>query len=122
VTTYAGAGRVVVIAVVASCTVVGNSRMRPAQNPVIVVNRESRRIPVGVGRMAHRTIGWNAKDDVVGVGTAVEIRQVTANTGVGGVDIVALVTSVAVIGNWNMRPGERIKRIVVERGRNPGIF
>ena len=121
-TAYTSAGRVVVIAVVASRAVVGNGSMRPAQNPIIVVNRESRRIPIGVGGMAHRTISWNAKDDVVGVGTAVEIRQVTANASVRGVGIVSLVASVAVVGNRDMRAGERIERIVVERGRNPGIF
>ncbi len=121
-TAYTSAGRVVVIAVVACCTVVGNGSMRPAQNPIIVVDRESRRIPIGVGRMAHRTIGWNAKGDVIGVGTAVEIGQVAADTGVGGIDIVSLVAGVAVVGNRDMRAGERIERIVVERGRNPGIF
>ena len=122
VAAYASAWRVGIIAVVASRAIVGNSRMCPAQYPIIVVNRESRRIPIGVGGMAHRTISWNAKDDVVGIGTAVEIGQVTADASVWGVGIVALVASVAIVGNRDMPTGERIERIVVERGRNPGIF
>ncbi len=122
VTTDASARRVGVIAVVTRSAVVGNGSMRPAQNPIIVVNRESCRIPIRVGRMAHCTISWNAKCDVVGVGTAVKIGQVTADTSVWGIDIVALVAGVAVVGNRDMSTGERIKSIVVKRGRNPGIF
>lgn len=121
-TAYASAGRIRVIAVVARGAVVGNGSMRPAQNPIIVVNRESCRIPIRVGRMAHRTISWNAKYDVVGVSTAVKIGQVTTDAGVWGIDIVALVAGVAIVGNRDMSTSERIKCIVVKRRRNPGIF
>ena len=122
VAAYASAWCIVVVAVVASRAIIGNGRMCTAQNPIVVVNRESCRIPIGVGGMAHRTIRWNAKDDVVGVGAAVEIGQVTADAGVRGVGIVALVASVAIVGDRNMPTSERIERIVVERGWNPGIF
>ena len=54
--TRTGIGCIVVIAVVASRTVVGNRNMRPIQSIIVVVNREGRRIPPGVRRMAHRTI------------------------------------------------------------------
>lgn len=120
--TYAGVGCIGVIAVVASRAIVGNGCMRTVQHPIVVVNRESCRIPIGVGRMAHRTIRWNAKDDVVGIGTAVKIGQVTADTGIWGIDVVALMAGVAVVGNRDMCASERIKRIVVEGGRNPRIF
>lgn len=51
-----GIGRVVVIAVVAGCTIVGDRSMGPVQNIIIVVDREGRRIPAGRSRMAHRTV------------------------------------------------------------------
>ena len=49
-------GRIVVIAVMASRTIVGDGCVRPVQNIIVVVDRESRRIPAGRSRMAHRTI------------------------------------------------------------------
>lgn len=111
-----------VIAVVTSCTVVGDRRMRPAQYPIIVVNRERCRIPVRIGRVAHRTVIRNAQSHVAGVDTAVVIRLMTPGAGIGRVGIIAVMTRIAIVGNRDMRPRKRIECIVVKCRRNPGVF
>lgn len=57
VAAYASIGRIVVVAVVTSRTVVGYAGMSANQSPEAVVYRESSRIPIGVGSMAHFTVG-----------------------------------------------------------------
>lgn len=49
VTTVTCVGGIVVIAVMTGCTVVGNGRMCPEQLVIVVVYRECRRCPSGIG-------------------------------------------------------------------------
>jgi len=49
--------RIVIIAVVASCTVVGNVFVGAIQHVEIIVNSEGGRAPTGIGCMAGCTIG-----------------------------------------------------------------
>ena len=57
VAAVAGIRRVVVIAVVADCTVIGNRGVRTLQHIIVVVYRECGRIPVRIGGVAGSTIG-----------------------------------------------------------------
>ena len=45
-------GCIVIIAVVAGCTIIGNRNMCPIQDPEIIVVGELGRTPAGLGRMA----------------------------------------------------------------------
>ncbi len=73
VATVAGIGRIVVVAVVAGSAVVGNSRVRPVQSIIVVVNRERSGFPARFGGMAHGTIRRDVQRHVVGVRRLVEI-------------------------------------------------
>ena len=52
VTAYAGVRRIVVVAVVAGRTVVGNDSVLPVELIIIIVNIEGRGLPSGLGRVA----------------------------------------------------------------------
>ncbi len=73
--------RVVVIAVVARGAFVGDQCMRAIERVIVVVHGESRRIPVGIRRMAHRTVVGQAQRCMVGVQGLVEVGLVTGRTG-----------------------------------------
>ena len=80
VAAVAGVRRGVVVAVVAGCTVIGDSRMCPVQRIIVVVNRERSRRPAGCGRVTHDTIRRKIQRHVVRVGRLVEIWCVTSRT------------------------------------------
>ncbi len=56
------------------------------------------------------------------VRTGVVIGLVATGTGIRGIDVVAVVASVAVGCNRDMRSCEWVNGIVVKRGRRPGTF
>lgn len=114
----AGIGGVVVVAVVTIHT--GDCGMRPVQNPERIVDRERSRLPVRRSSVAHRAIRRQVQGNVVGVGTRVVIRCMTARAGVRRVGIIAVVTGVTIVGDGNMRSGKRIIYTMVKRGRHPG--
>jgi hypothetical protein len=55
--TVTGGWGIVIITIVASCTIVGNGGMRTSECPETIVNGESGRFPVRRRGMAHRAIG-----------------------------------------------------------------
>ena len=59
---------------------------------------------------------------MVWIGAAVVIGLVAAGTGIRSRDVVAVVTSVAVGSNRNMRSCEWVNGTVVKRGRRPRAF
>ena len=118
----AGIRCVVVVAVVAGSTIIGNARMRAVQRIVIVVNGECSRFPARVGGMAHRTIRRNIQGGVIRVGTGSIIGRMATRAGVGRIREIAVVTGIAVVRNGHMRPCKRINRVVVECGRRPNCF
>ena len=67
VTAKAGVGGVGIIAVVAGCTISGNRKMCTLQDVIIVVNRKSGRLPVGLGVVTIRTGGRDIQTLVVGI-------------------------------------------------------
>ncbi len=103
--------RIVVIAVMAGRTIIGNRRMSAKQLIIIIVDREGRRVPIRVGRVAHITVRRYAQSDVVRVRRAVEIRCMAARTSVRcGRIIAADMTGRTIVRYRNMRPRERIER------------
>ena len=97
VTAYTGVGRIVVIAVMTGSTVIGNGRMRAIERIVIVVVGKRCRCPAGLGGVATGTVIAKAQGYVVGVAGLVEVRCMAARTGVGGIGVISVVTSRAVI-------------------------
>ena len=59
---------------------------------------------------------------MVWVRTGVVFGLMATGTGIWSIDKIAVVASVAVGSNWDMRSGERIDGAVVKRGRCPGAF
>ena len=117
-----GAGRVVVIPVVASGTIVGNRSVRALQRVIVIVDRETCRCPTGRCGMAHGAIGRNIQGCVFRVGCLVKIGSVAARAGIGGIVVIAVVTGITIIRNGCMRTRQRIHRIVVKHGWHPGRF
>ena len=122
VTAIAGIGRCVIITVVASSTIIGNSGVCPVQRIIIVVNRERRRFPARSRCVAHGAVRRKAQRYVVGVHGLVKICCMATVTGIGCVGKIAVVTGITVICYGYVRSCERIDGIVVERGRRPGCF
>lgn len=107
--------RVVIIAIVASRTVVLDERMRPIQLVVIIVDREGRRHPIGVGRMAHRTIHWYGQRHMVWIGARIIIRLVAALAGIRCVTVIAAnVAKRTIIGDSRMCPCQWVKNCMVK--------
>ena len=113
VTTYTSVGRIVVIPVVA--IIAGSSLVRSVQWPIGVVDREGSRFPIRRRGMAHRTIRREIQCQVLWILACIVIRGMATRTSIGCVVVIAVVTGIAIIGNRNMRSGERINRIVVKR-------
>ena len=59
---------------------------------------------------------------MAGVRTAVIIGLMATHASIRGIGIIAVVAGLAIVGDWNMRSGERIDGAVVKRGRCPGAF
>ena len=120
VTTRTGARRIGIIAVVTSLAIVGNRNMRAGKRINGIVVKRGRN--PGAFTMATFTVRRELGSSVVGVGRRIVIAQVATHAGVWRIGIIALVAGVAVVGNRNMRPVERIKRIVVKSRRRPVAF
>ena len=60
-------GGVHIITLMAACTVVGNGQMSPIKHIIVVVNRKSGRLPVGLGVVTIRTGGRDIQAQVVGI-------------------------------------------------------
>ena len=85
------------------------------------MQRKSRRVPVGYGRVAHRTIVRQVQRQVVRVLALVKIRRVAACTGIWRGRVVAVhVTQRTLVCHRHMRPRERVHRRMVEGRRHPG--
>lgn len=111
---FAGIRRVVVIALVANCTVVGYGDMRPGKRIHAIVV-ESRRRP-GILGMALFTICRELPRQVVGVGGRVVITCMAAKAGIRGIVVVAVVAFGTIVGNQCMGPAQHI--IVVMNGKS----
>ena len=123
VTTHAGVRRVVVVPVVTSRAIIGNTRMCPVQIVIIVVNRECGRLPTRGGRVAHGAIGRDVQCNVIGVGRPVKIRGVTTRAGIGRiVEIPSNMTKSAVVRNGYMRSSEWVNLVVIISRRGPSRF
>ena len=108
-----------VIAVVAGGTIIGNSNMGPVQSIVIIMYRESRRFPIRSRGMAHFTVGRNTERYVIRVDGLIIIGGMATGTGIRCIGIVAVVTSVTIIGYLYMGTREGINGIMIKSGRYP---
>ena len=68
VTALTSVRRVVIVAVVASCTIRGNSSMCSIEHVIIIVNAKGSRTPARIGGMACGTIRWERQIHVIRVG------------------------------------------------------
>ena len=107
-------GGAVVITIVAYGAVVRDGHMGSGQYVIVVVDREGGRGPVWVGGMTGFAGCRDVDGCVVGVGRCIKIRQVTADTGIGCVDITALVAGKTVACYGSMGAGKRINIVVVK--------
>ena len=113
-TSIAGVGRCVVIAIVASSTIIGNAGMRPVQLVIIIVYRERRGSPARRRGMTHRAIHRDTQCVVVRIGSCVKICAVATRTIGWRVVVIAVVAGIAVVCNLHMRAGKRPNSIVVK--------
>ena len=81
---------VVIVAIVASSTLICNGGMSAIQCIIIIVDREVGRFPVGLGCVAHGTVGWYGQRSVIRVGALVKIILMAACAGVWCIIIVAV--------------------------------
>ena len=98
-TGVAGIGRIVVITTVTSRTVIGNHGMCPVQGIVIIMYRKRSRFPARSGRMARGTIGWNTQCNVIRICRLIKIGGMATRTGIRRIDVIAIMTNVAIICN-----------------------
>ena len=105
VTSHAGIGCVVIVAMVTSSTIVGNVGMRTDQGIIIVVNREGSGFPARRRGMAHGTISRNVQQRMFRIEAGIVICLVTGYTGSGYVQIIPMVAGIAIVGNGQVRPG-----------------
>jgi hypothetical protein len=111
----AGIRCVVVIPVVAGCTIVGDAGMRPNQSEEIIVVSEGSRHPVWLRGVACGTVRREAQCRVVGIGRLVEIVMMTPDTGIRGIVVIAAVAGCAVVGNISMRAIQHKIAVVVSK-------
>ena len=121
-TSRTGIRCIVIIAVVAGSTIIGNCSVRPVQGIVIIVNRESSRIPAGCCCMTHFTVSRYTERHVIRVGRLIEIGGVAAGAGIRRIRVIAVVTGITIVGYLYMCPGKGINHIVIKSGRCPGCF
>ena len=106
--------RIVVIAVMAGRTIIRNYRMRTVQLVIVIVNREGCRVPTGCSRMTHCAIGGNGQGCMIRIGSGGIFRGVTARTGVWCIVVIAVVTSITIVGDRHVCTSKWINRIVVK--------
>lgn len=73
--------------------------MRPINDPVIIMDRESRRHPIRLGSVTSFAIGRDAQCRMVRVDTRIIIRLMAADAGVRRIVIATIVALYTVIGN-----------------------
>ena len=120
VTTHAGVRRIVVVPVVTSRAIIGNTRMCPVQIVIIVVNRECGRLPTRGGRVAHGAIRRDHQRSVIWIQTRVVIGRVATCASIGCIGIVAVVACITIGSDGYMRSCKGIYCTVIEDGRRPG--
>ena len=119
VTTGTGVGRVGIIpSSVAGNAVISHRHMRPCEwKNIVVIERGGR--PVRL-RVAARTVHRKLLLHMVRIHRLIEIRGVTACTGIGRVVVIPVVTGNALAGNVRMGAVQGKKVVVViERCRHP---
>ena len=92
------------------------SQVRTRQRKVGRIVIEGRRLPA-VFRMTGHTIGGKLRGNVVRITRLVIILLVTANTGIGRIDVIAIVAGRTIIGNHRVRTVQRIEIIVIVKAR-----
>jgi len=115
VAAVAGIRRVVVISVVAGCTVVGNVGMCSHQSKEIVVHGEARRVPVGLSGMAGCAIRGQTQSRMVGVGRLIVIVFVAAVASVRRAVVISVVATRTVIGNISVGAVEHEIVVVISK-------
>ena len=120
VATVAGIRRGGIVTLVTSIAIIRNRNVRACKriNGIVVKGRwRPSRLCVACG-----TFRWELRRSVVWIGCGGIIRIVATIAGVRRIGIVAVVTSVAIVGNRHVRAYEWINRIVVKRRWRPGSF
>ena len=110
----AGVRGIVVIAVVAGGTVVGNGCVRTIKRIIVVVDGESRRHPIRRGGMTRSAIRREIQRQVVRIGALVVIRRMATCTGIWRIGIIPVVAGHTIIRDGHVRPGERVDCIVIK--------
>lgn len=106
---------IVIIAIVASRTVILDNSMSPIQLVVIIMNWEGRWHPVWVSRMAHRTIHRYGQSHVVWIGSRIIIRLVAALASIRCVVIISSnMAKRTIISDGSMRTSQWIECTVVK--------
>lgn len=89
----------VVIAIVTIHALVGNRQVSTLQHIIIAVNRESGRVPVGIGCVTFFAGVGDANGRMIRVTRLVILGGMAAKTGIGCVVVIILVTGKTVGGN-----------------------
>ena len=118
--TGTGIGRIVVIAVVAGCAVIGNGCMRPDQLIEVIVNGESGWRPSGICCVTCFTGGGQIQCYVTWISAGCVVIGMATCAGCGCVVVVTLVTVVTC--HSRVRACERPHGAVIERGRHPCVL
>lgn len=95
----------------------GYGCMCTGQNVIVVVGRESSRLPVRVSSMAGCTIGGDAQCRVTGISGLIVIVLMAPGTGIWRIGIAARVTEYTISGYGSMCTGKRINSGMIKRGR-----
>ena len=119
VTTRTGIGRIVVVAVMARCAIIGNPCMGSVQRVVAVVIGEGCRLPCHIG-VACGTISGNIECNVVRIDRLIIIIGMAAGTGIRSTGIVAIVAGRTICRYSRVRTRERVVYVVVKCGGCPG--
>lgn len=110
----AGIRCVVIIPVVAGCTIIGDCGMCTIKCVIVIVDREAGGHPFRVCRMAQGAVIWNAQGDVVGIDAFIVIIAMTPHTGIWGILESPTVAGRTIIRDRDMRPGEWENLIMIK--------
>ena len=117
-----GIWRIVVVAVVAGRTVVGDGSVSAIQLIEIIVNIESCGLPSWLGGVAAFAVRWQAKISMAWVGRCVVVVRMTSGAGVWRIGVVAVMTSVTVVCNRDMSARHDEVLVVIEGTWCPTAF
>ena len=119
-TTCTGVWCIVVIAVVAGCTVIRDRCVCPDQLIEVIVNGERSWRPSGICGMTCFAGGGQIEGQVTRISAGCIVIGMATGAGCGRIGVVTLVTIVA--GYGRVRAGEWPHGTVIERGRHPRIL